>query len=85
MMAGMTKTWMAKKRLKVAPPIVFPPKMKRASQSPIKGTRPACSAATTTDHAAVWSQRSSWPVKPIARVKPSNSTPVDQVISRGNL
>jgi hypothetical protein len=55
--AGIRKTWIAKNRLKVAPPMVLPPRMKCASQSPINGTRPACSAATTTDHAAVWSQR----------------------------
>src|SRR5467141_4178293 len=43
---------MAKNRLSVAPPMVLPPRMKRATQSPIIGMRPACSAATTTDHAA---------------------------------
>jgi len=42
-----------KKRLKVAPPIVVPPRMKCASQSPTSGTRPACSAAITTDQVAV--------------------------------
>ena len=46
-----------------------PPRMNRASQSPMNGTRPACSAATTTDHVAFWSQRSNWPVNPIASVK----------------
>ena len=71
--------------LKVAPPIVLPPRMNLASQSPSTGTRPACWAATTTDHAAVWSHRSNCPVKPIPKVNPSKSTPVVQFISRGNL
>ena len=65
--------------------MVLPPRMKRATQSPIIGIRPACSAATTTDHAAVESHRSSCPVNPIPRVKASNRMPVVQVISRGNL
>ncbi len=50
--AGMMKTWMAKKRLSVAPPTVSPPRMKRAMCSPTSGARPACSAPTTTDHTA---------------------------------
>jgi hypothetical protein len=76
---------MAKKRLNVAPPIVVPPRMNCARKFPIKGTRPACSAATTTDQVAVWSQRNNWPVNPITIVNARSSTPVVQFISRGYL
>ena len=85
MHAGTRNTWIAKKRLRVAPPTVSPPKTKCASAPPRTGTRPACSAAMTTDHTAVWSQRRSWPVNPIRMVKRSRSTPVSQFISRGYL
>ena len=52
MIAGMKKTWNAKKRLSVAPPRVFPARMKCAISGPITGIRADCSAATTTDHTA---------------------------------
>ena len=38
--AGMRKTWIAKKRLSVAPPTVSPPRMKRAMYSPIDRRAP---------------------------------------------
>ena len=53
--------------------------------SPMTGARPACSAPTTTDHVAFWSQRRSCPVNPMPSVNTSRSTPVIQFISRGNL
>ncbi len=76
---------MAKKRLRVPPPTVSPPKMKCASAVPRNGTLPACSAAMTTDHTAVWSHRRSCPVNPMRMVKRRRSTPVIQFISRGYL
>ena len=51
--AGMKKTWKAKNRLSVAPPIVSPARMKRAISGPITGMRPAWAAPTITDHTAV--------------------------------
>ncbi|MFO0874499.1 MAG: hypothetical protein U0575_11090 [Phycisphaerales bacterium] len=81
----MMKTCSAKKRLRVAPPIVSPPRMKRASAGPITGARSACSAPTTTDQTALASQRRSCPVKPMPSVSASSSTPLSQLSSRGNL
>ena len=81
----MKKTWKAKNRLSVAPPMVSPARMKRAISSPTTGIRPACAAPTITDQTAVWSQRSSWPVKASARVSRSSTAPVSQLSSRGNL
>jgi len=43
------------------------------------------SGAEIVDHAAVWSQRNSWPVNPITIVNARSSTPVVQFISRGYL
>ena len=49
------------------------------------GARAACSAATTMDQNASWSQRSSCPVNAIARVASNSSEPLIQFASRGNL
>ena len=50
--AGMKKTWNAKNRLSVAPPMVSPARMKRPICSPTTGMRAACAAPTITDHTA---------------------------------
>jgi len=83
--AGMKKTWKAKKRLRVAPPMVSPARMNRASSPPTTGIRPACAAPTITDQTAFWSQRRSCPVKASARVSSSSTAPESQLSSRGNL
>lgn len=85
MAAGMTRMWYVKRWLSVAVPICCPDRMKVATHWPTKGTRPACSAATTVDHTPSWSQRSTCPVKPMATVSPSRRTPEIQFSSRGNL
>jgi hypothetical protein len=41
----------------------------------MKGSRAACFAAMLTDQIAFWSQRMSWPVKPIISVRINRSTP----------
>ena len=81
----MKKTWKAKNRLSVAPPMVSPARRKRASSPPTIGIRPAWAAPTITDQTAFWSQRSSWPVKARARVSSSSTAPESQLSSRGNL
>ena len=83
--AGMKKTWNAKNRLSVAPPMVSPARMKRAMSPPITGMRPACAAPTITDHTAFWSQRSSWPVNASASVSSSSTAPGEPVELAGIL
>ncbi len=78
------KTWSTKKRLSVILLKFLPARMRWASQSPMNGARPACSAPTMTVQTAFWSQRRVWPVKPMPTVNRSRTKPLTQLISRGN-
>ena len=86
MSAGMRKTWMAKKRLSVAPPTVSPPRMKRAMRSPTTGSAPRLLGADDDRPGRVLV-----PAQELAgeahaeRAARAAGRPISQFISRGNL
>ena len=82
---GITKTCSAKKRESVAPAMIGPPSMRLHGHGPTTGTRLTMDAPMPNPQYASWSNRITWPEKPMPSVTRRRKTPIIHVNSRGNL
>src|SRR5215510_8626263 len=79
---GTTKTWTAKNRESVAPPMIGPPSISFTMAGPATGTRLAIDAPIPRPQYASWSKRNTCPVNAMPNVINSRNTPRIQVSSR---